>query len=233
MDHSPRTMMDITGRTICGSVRGRKYDVREKLGQGAFGCVYRVCERKTGFEYALKVIPVRGVNRWVSGSLLHECRVLETIRAVGCSRFVACAEDIVFCKESGMLCLLLELCVKVDWAGMNAKQTCAIVCEVWRILKQLHANGIIHGDVCRVNVMCGIGGKSCKLVDWGYGGGEYSEVRAQVDLECCMYLMGGVSRSESVCRACVLGVCVELSCVCGGCVCVCGEESGRRDSATA
>ena len=53
-----------------------EYDLKEKLGEGAYGCVYKVIQRKTNYLRAVKAIKKKMVDK---NEFMNEIEVLKTV----------------------------------------------------------------------------------------------------------------------------------------------------------
>jgi serine/threonine-protein kinase len=150
--------------------RWGRLEVRERLGRGAFGDVYRAWDGNLDREVALKLVEVDelGDRECVDG-LIREGRVLARVRH----------ENVVTVhgadEHDGTVGLWMELVrgrtlsdLVAEQGRMGAQEASAIGRDLCRALAAVHQAGLIHGDVKAANVMREEGGRIL-LMDFGAG----------------------------------------------------------------
>jgi tRNA A-37 threonylcarbamoyl transferase component Bud32 len=151
------------------------FTILEKLGQGAFGAVYRARDEKLEREVALKVLLDPSLNRPAaldSGGLarfLDEARALARVRHPG----VLTIHSVV--EQDGRAALVLELirgqpldAIVEERGPFSAGEAARIGAEACRALAAVHAAGIVHRDVKTANLLREEGGRIV-LADFGLG----------------------------------------------------------------
>lgn len=128
-----------------------RYEVRRKIGRGAFGTVFEAVSLRSGRVYALKVI--KPVRKYVE-SAREEVVKLETLREIDPKgrRFVRLYRSFDLQKNFVMVFELLgislhELIRRNGSRGLSAKVVAAIAREVLKGLQILHENRLVHTDL--------------------------------------------------------------------------------------
>ncbi|HET6462304.1 MAG TPA: protein kinase, partial [Candidatus Krumholzibacteria bacterium] len=127
--------------------------VREKLGEGTFGEVYRAWDARVGREVALKLrkapASARGTRRW-----LDEARKLARVRHPNV--LVVFGAD----EHDGKAGIWTELlhgrtleAVLVRNGPLGAREAALIGADLCSALAAVHATGLIHGDIKTTNIM--------------------------------------------------------------------------------
>ena len=174
----PATLRDPAGAGTIGgatasATRDRRWghlEIRERLGRGAFGDVYRAWDANLDREVALKLVEVDALGdpEEVEG-LIREGRVLARVRH----------ENVVTVhgadEHDGAVGLWMELVrgrtlsdLVAERGRMGAQEASAIGRDLCRALAAVHGAGLIHGDVKATNVMREEGGRIL-LMDFGAG----------------------------------------------------------------
>ncbi len=139
-------------------------EVREKLGEGRFGEVFRAWDPQVGREVALKLNRSEGT---LARSWLAEARRLASVRHPNVvTVFGAAVHD----QRAGMWTDLLRgktLEHRLEHDGpMGAGELAALGSELCRALAAVHGAGLVHGDVKTSNVVRDEDGRWV-LVDFG------------------------------------------------------------------
>lgn len=145
-------------------------ELRERIGKGSFGEVYRAWDPTLEREVALKVLrPGKGPAGQPKTSILKEGRLLARIRHENVATVHGVAE------HEGEVGLWMEFAVGRTLAEIVAKEgpfgsleAAAIGIELCRALAAVHASGLVHRDVKAENVIREKGGRIV-LVDFGLG----------------------------------------------------------------
>ncbi|PTL82509.1 serine/threonine-protein kinase [Vitiosangium sp. GDMCC 1.1324] len=143
------------------------YRVMEKLGDGGFGFVYKV--ERAGRYYALKVIRARELESWGQ----REINILRHVVHPNVVRFRAC--DRWPDPDHGYLCFVMDLVVGRtldEWAldeNPTARQVVRVLLEVARALANILAQGVLHRDLKRENILIRDEDGRPVLVDFGIG----------------------------------------------------------------
>lgn len=133
------------------------YDVREEVGSGAIGKVYKAMERNTGKLRAVKVVPLRhfALNKSVRvDEMLHEARMLRTI----CHPGIVSVHD-VYCSET-TFSLVMQLVEGGDLFDRILKRRFypesdarGVLRNLLSALSYLHTRSIAHRDIKPENIL--------------------------------------------------------------------------------
>lgn len=143
----------------------QRYVLREKLGEGGMGVVYRVLDRSTGEERVLKRIRVRGdgLDAFYLAALKREYQALASLqhpRIVRVYEYGVDAEGPYYTME------LLSGRDLRDVSPIAWRQACAYLRDIASSLSLLHCRRLLHLDLGPGNVRTTDDGH-CKLLDFG------------------------------------------------------------------
>ncbi len=152
------------------SPRFTGYTIIEKLGEGAFGAVFRARDKKLGREVALKVLLDRpDVDERARRRFIDEARNLARVRHPN----VLAIHTVV--EENGRTALVTEFLeakhlgdLVEEQGAMSAGEAAQIGVQVCRALAATHAAGVVHRDVKCANILRERGGRIV-LTDFGLG----------------------------------------------------------------
>jgi serine/threonine protein kinase/tetratricopeptide (TPR) repeat protein len=146
--------------------------VFERIGQGAFGDVYRAWDTRLDREVALKLLPIgppKGGHYEEASSIIEEGRLLARVRHPNVVTIYG-AERI-----GGRVGLWMELVngrtleeALRDGTTFSAKDVERIGVELCRAVAAVHAAGLLHRDIKAQNVMLADDGRLV-LMDFGTG----------------------------------------------------------------
>lgn len=142
---------------------GARYQQLERLGAGGMGVVYRVLDRVTGEERALKRASSGALGARNVAAFEREYQTLASLDHPRIIRVFDYGVD-----EQGPY-YTMELLEGQDMrraAPLPFKQACLCLRDVATSLAILHARGLIHRDVSPGNVRMSSDGR-CKLLDFG------------------------------------------------------------------
>ncbi|CAI5458079.1 unnamed protein product [Closterium sp. Yama58-4] len=137
-----------------------RYTLKEFLGEGQYGTVWRCEKRATGEHFALKYIDLTKCSSRARRAALGEVEILQKIRDSGFSDSVVSLSDVYGDKDS--LYLVMELCTGGDLLELIQKRPGALLSEaesrhvftsVARAVKQCHASSIVHRDIKPENIL--------------------------------------------------------------------------------
>jgi eukaryotic-like serine/threonine-protein kinase len=145
---------------------GPGYEVREKIGAGAFGEVYAVTDFSLHRDVAVKVL--RYPTKAVLSRFAREARILADLRhpSVVPVHFVGVSEGLAFMVmarvrgESLRDVLMREFRLVVD-------EACRITSAVASALDAAHHTGVMHRDVKPENIMLEYKDRRVQLMDFG------------------------------------------------------------------
>jgi hypothetical protein len=154
------------------SFRWGALEVRERIGEGAAGEVYRAWDQALEREVALKLLkPAASGRAGPAARVLHEGRLLARVRHANV--VVVHGADV----HDGRVGLAMELvrgrslAQIVERSGtLGAREAALVGADVCRALAAVHRAGLVHRDVKAANVMREEGGRVL-LMDFGIGSG--------------------------------------------------------------
>jgi hypothetical protein len=167
--------------SLLGSVVDRRYRVDERVGAGAFGCVYAAWHLALGVRVALKVLSLEADSSEVErGELvarfLNEAHVLTRLKHPN----IVTALDLgTVSLEPGSVAipyLVMEWCDGETLARFLAERSALSPADAYEIMEPLadalghaHAAGVLHRDIKPSNVMLSTvqGRLSPRLIDFG------------------------------------------------------------------
>ena len=128
-----------------------EYDLKEKLGEGAYGCVYKVIQRKTNYLRAVKAIKKKMVDK---NEFMNEIEVLKTVDHPNIIKLFDCYYDRTFYY------MVEEYCSGGDLFEYIQKEKCFTEKKARIIFKQLlsavnhlHKKNIVHRDLKPENIV--------------------------------------------------------------------------------
>lgn len=144
-----------------------QYDVREAIGEGGLGQVYRARNRKAGRTVALKILPATIVC-----DPTRLAAVVEDARAAAALSHpnIATLLDIGHVDDTRYLAyeFIVGASLRNEMGGrpMNPRRALGLVAQVADGLSHAHAAGVLHGDL-RPETIALTGMGSAKLLDTG------------------------------------------------------------------
>ena len=93
------------------------FEVLTKLGEGAFGTVYKIKRKDTQMFYAMKKIKMIKLSKKEKEMALNEVRIMASID----SPFVIKYKDSFFNDPTSELCIVMEFADKGDLQGLIKK----------------------------------------------------------------------------------------------------------------
>jgi eukaryotic-like serine/threonine-protein kinase len=159
-----------------GDVLGGRYEIREFLGRGGMGAVYRAHDRTLGEDVAVKVVRP-GLLGTPDGQarFLSEIKLARRVSHPGVCRLHEFGDD------AGQRFLTMELvegrtlrALVRDEGPQEAVRAARIAAEAADALSAIHAAGVVHRDLSSLNVMATRDGR-VKLMDFGIAKGLAGE----------------------------------------------------------
>jgi serine/threonine-protein kinase 24/25/MST4 len=145
-------------------------ELQEKLGEGAFGEVFRARHRQGRFTVAVKVVAPEAGD---AEALKSEIDILRSCRHPCIVSYYGCLGP----DDEGRLWILMDLCAlgslahalrdtAADTAAMGEEQIAYVCHGVLMALAYLHGKGVTHGDVKCANLLLSELGE-VKVADFG------------------------------------------------------------------
>jgi calcium-dependent protein kinase len=127
------------------------YDVREKLGEGAYGCVYKAYHKKTKMIRAVKAIKRKLVDETAFNM---EIAILKNVDHPNIIRIFECFYD------SNYYYMIVEYCSGGDLydyikrqRNFSEKKAASILSQLLSAINHLHSKKIIHRDLKPENIV--------------------------------------------------------------------------------
>ena len=135
----------------------RDYVIKERLGTGSFGVVYKVLKKSNNNIYVIKQIPLLGLTSQQINDVKLEARILSSVRSPYIVKYYESFE------ENNYLNIVMEYCDGGDLCEFinKNKKTKYLLKEdlIWRIfikitigLATLHKSKILHRDLKTLNI---------------------------------------------------------------------------------
>lgn len=144
------------------------FDICEKVGQGAFGEVFRAFDRTLQREVALKLLLPSGLRKdYQAQSILHEARQLAKVRHPNVVSIYGVDEHdgrVGFWSDFVHGQTLSSLLATQGPFG--AREAAGIVIDFAKAVSAVHAAGLLHRDIKAGNAMREVGGR-IMLMDFG------------------------------------------------------------------
>jgi serine/threonine-protein kinase len=145
----------------------RRYRVREVIGSGGMGTVYRAEHLGLGRDVALKVIHARGFDDDMTSRLEREARAASRLEHAGCVRVLD------YGRSHGRHYLAMELLdgptlakALADKGTIDPITAFDITLKILEALAHAHERGVLHRDVKPSNVVLS-GDDRIVLIDFG------------------------------------------------------------------
>ena len=147
-----------------------RYKVKEKIGQGGFGAVYRVYDKKMEIEKALKVVPEAIANdEEAMANLSSEAKTMAKLTNDNIVRVYEFSQtgdikylDMEFIGGG----TLTSLKLKGEGKKLSEEKTLEIGKEIAKGLSYAHKKQVIHKDIKPANILLTKDGKA-KIMDFG------------------------------------------------------------------
>ena len=128
-----------------------EYEIKEKLGEGAYGCVYKVTQKSTNFLRAVKAIERKHID---SNSFSNEIAILKTVDHPNIIKLFDCYYDnnyYYMVEEYCSGCDLFDYIQKVK--NFSEKIAATIFNQLLSAINHLHKKNIVHRDIKPENIV--------------------------------------------------------------------------------
>ena len=167
MVHKTHVDENFTWTSEIGGNVADQFEKSTKLGEGAYGAVFKAIHKESGFVLALKVIKM-STSKTKQEEILHEIEVLKKCANPNIVQYYGC----FFLPEA--LHILMDFCemgsvldmMKTLKLPLTEAQVAAVIWGSCRGLKYLHSQNIVHLDMKSANVLMNNQGQ-IKLADFG------------------------------------------------------------------
>lgn len=143
------------------------YELKEKLGNGCFGAVYRVWDTVLKTEKAVKILdvydPVQAEELFKEAEIPYKCRHNNIVKING-GQLIDFEDDCVFVIDMD-LCSDGSVEDRIEQETLTVIDSLNIVKDVLYGLEHAHMQGIIHRDIKPANIL--IDKRRAKLSDFG------------------------------------------------------------------
>jgi serine/threonine protein kinase len=146
-------------------VPGGRYEIRERVGEGGMGVVYRALDRLLEREVAFKVLRPDLAGAEVAARLEREARILARLEHPG---IVPVHDAGTLADGRGFYVMKLVRGARLEDAvrGLPAAEVLRLFLRVCETVGFAHAQGVVHRDLKPSNIMVGAYGEVLVL-DWG------------------------------------------------------------------
>ena len=128
-----------------------EYDLKEKLGEGSFGTVYKVIQRKTNYLRVVKVIKKKYVDK---SEFLNEIELLKTVDHPNIIKLFDCYYDKTFYYLIEEYCSGGDLFDYIKKEHFFTEKKAAIIFkQILSAVNHLHKKNIIHRDLKPENIV--------------------------------------------------------------------------------
>eukprot|EP01104_Vermistella_antarctica_P017391 TRINITY_DN615_c0_g3_i1.p1 TRINITY_DN615_c0_g3~~TRINITY_DN615_c0_g3_i1.p1 ORF type:complete len:1066 (+),score=245.92 TRINITY_DN615_c0_g3_i1:384-3581(+) len=170
------------------------FEVLNRLGDGAFGSVFRAQHKETTFECAIKAIRTGENDAKARLAISKEVNILKRCKHENVVRYYGCCmlpDQIWILMDFCELGAVKDLMKKVDF-HLDEEQISAIMCATLKGLSYLHQDGIVHRDMKAANLLMSADG-AVKIADFGVsllsGGGTSGSLNSGKSLIGTPYYM--------------------------------------------
>ncbi|KAJ1536677.1 hypothetical protein HK096_008822 [Nowakowskiella sp. JEL0078] len=142
------------------------FQLQEKLGEGAFGTVYKAILRETGFVLAVKEIILERQNE--KAKIQREINTLKQCIHKNIVQYFGCVfvDDSIWILTDYCAAGSITDCIEITETPFTEKQAALVLISAIEGLLYLHSRGIVHRDVKCANILLTENGL-VKIADFG------------------------------------------------------------------
>eukprot|EP00427_Karlodinium_veneficum_P027644 CAMPEP_0169219762 /NCGR_PEP_ID=MMETSP1016-20121227/20147_1 /TAXON_ID=342587 /ORGANISM="Karlodinium micrum, Strain CCMP2283" /LENGTH=366 /DNA_ID=CAMNT_0009297843 /DNA_START=116 /DNA_END=1213 /DNA_ORIENTATION=- len=145
------------------------YEVLSRLGEGAFGKVYKARHRRTGDEVAVKQIKI-GSRSWEEAMRSTELQALKALR----HPFIVRLKELIRSQYDGNLCYIFEflnsdLCrlIKEHRSGLDEMRAADLSRQLFAGVNHMHTHSFFHRDIKPENILLDSVSMTIRIADLG------------------------------------------------------------------
>jgi len=146
----------------------QKYEICEKLGEGAYGVVYKARNKATRMLYALKIIPLDSIEEGIPSTTIREIGLLKELKHPN----IVSIQDVISHKQELILVFefvqqdLKQFLSNRDKKPLHAVSIKSLLYQLIKGIEHCHKNKVLHRDLKPQNLLVSREGM-LKICDFG------------------------------------------------------------------
>ena len=175
------------------------YEVQKKIGEGAYGKIYKVRDKQSGDIRAMKQVTKAKIQDM--GKFQDEIKILSMVDHPNIVRLFEVIEDDKYYNLIQELCTGGELLTRAQKNQLKEKDIARIFYQIMSGVAYIHGIGIVHRDLKLENVLFSTEDPNSpiKIIDFGFSVlmGKNNEVNKEKESENQDPKKGGLKRLKS------------------------------------
>ena len=175
------------------------YEVQKKIGEGAYGRIYKVRDKQSGDIRAMKQVTKAKIQDM--GKFQDEIKILSLVDHPNIVRLFEVIEDDKYYNLIQELCTGGELLTRAQKSQLKEKDIARIFYQIMSGVAYIHGIGIVHRDLKLENVLFSTEDPNSpiKIIDFGFSVlmGKNNEVNKEKESESNDPKKGGLKRLKS------------------------------------
>ena len=175
------------------------YEVQKKIGEGAYGKIYKVRNKQSGDIRAMKQVTKTKIQDM--GKFQDEIKILSTVDHPNIVRLFEVIEDDKYYNLIQELCTGGELLTRAQKNQLKEKDIARIFYQIMSGVAYIHGIGIVHRDLKLENVLFSTEepNSPIKIIDFGFSVfmGKNNEMSKEKESESQDPKKGGFKRLKS------------------------------------